>query len=190
MPTRPIADCRSCGNPTAHDGICKPCRQQLHLAWVAAGSPWRALTIKQPYADAIVHTTHPVWGRKTIENRTWPAPEQHIGTRVLIHAGKDGDRRALAAGILPGPDIRGAIIGSAVLAGCHLQSAGYCSLIDCGPWAEDEVFHWQLTDVRALDVPIPTKGALQLWKPSMDVLAMVIDQHPAAPAATGRKATA
>lgn len=132
----------------------------------------RALTIRQPWADAIVHVDDPHWGRKTIENRTWPAPKQHIGTRILIHAAKTGDRKAVLAGVHPGPDARGAIIGAATLAGCHYDGV-ICHLKNCGPWAFPNAYHWQLTDVIALPKPIPAKGALGFWTPPDDVLEAV-----------------
>ena len=141
--------------------------------------PIRALTIQQPWADAIVHTTHPKWGRKRIENRSWPIPEAYVGTRIMIHAGKAGDRKALAIGVVPGPDVRGAVIATALLKGCHLASVA-CHIRGgegCGPWADPEVFHWQLDDVQALTAPIPAKGALGLWTPGEDVQQAVHDQH-------------
>ena len=44
-----------------------------------------ALSVQQPWAHFIVQ------GIKPIENRTWPCPEKHIGTRVYIHTGKKFD---------------------------------------------------------------------------------------------------
>ncbi|MET9222410.1 hypothetical protein ABZX65_27100 [Streptomyces sp. NPDC003300] len=135
----------------------------------------KTLTIRQPWADAIVHVDHPRWGRKRIENRTWAAPATAIGTRILIHAAKTGDRRALDAGVMPGPDVRGAIIGTALLAGCHLDSIA-CKLRGCGPWANPEVYHWALADVVALPAPAPAKGALGLWTPDATTLDAVMRQ--------------
>lgn len=135
----------------------------------------KALTIQQPWADAIVHVEHPVWGRKRIENRSWPVPPALLGTRILIHAGKTADRTALDAGILPGPDVRGAIIGTAVIAGCHFEGVA-CHLYGCGPWAFPDVYHWQLADVVALPEPVPCKGLQKFWNPPTDVLAAVQQQ--------------
>lgn len=147
---------------------------------MSVAAPMRALTIRQPYADAIVHVDHPRWGRKRIENRSWPIPPAFVGTRIMIHAGKAGDRRALDAGILPGPDARGAVIGTARLASCHLDSANCRTSWPkpaCGPWAELEVFHWVLDDVQALPVPVPVNGLQKLWTPSEDVQQAVRDQQ-------------
>jgi len=99
-------------------------------------APMRALTVRQPWADAIAR------GGKTVENRTWPAPARHVGTRFLIHAAAAPDRHAvlplevIAAG---GSDVyldhRSAIVAVATLAGCHFDAG--C----CGMWGEREVFH-------------------------------------------------
>lgn len=132
----------------------------------------KALTIRQPWADAIVHTDHPRWGRKRIENRTWDLPGAHVGARILIHAAKTGDRKALLAGVLPGPDARGAIIGTAVLTGAHFAGVA-CQIRNCGPWAFPDTYHWQLDDVIALDEPITAKGRLGFWTPDSDVLTAV-----------------
>lgn len=126
----------------------------------------KALTIKQPWADAIVH------GSKRTENRTWPAPAKHIGTRILIHAGAAydpmgrfiiTDRDALNSW----PDVRGAILAVATLTGCHLDEG--C----CAPWGERQVFHWHLADVSPLAIPVPAKGRLQFWTPTEAVLAAI-----------------
>jgi hypothetical protein len=133
----------------------------------------RALSIRQPWADAIVH------GTKRTENRTRPAPDKHVGTRILIHTSLLGDRAA----ILPfgyntarrdWPAARGAIVGAATLTGCH-RDAGCCT-----PWGQRSgarpVYHWQLTDVVALGQPVPAKGALGFWTPGPDALAAVYRQ--------------
>lgn len=147
---------------------------------VASGAIALALTIQQPWADHIVHGGHPKWGPKTIENRTWPIPAKYVGLRILIHAGKTGDRRALDAGVYPGPDHRGAVIGTARLASCHLDGAA-CTIrtpAGCGPWAEREVFHWALTDVWALPMPIrDVRGAQKLWQPAQSLVAAVREQE-------------
>lgn len=139
----------------------------------------RALTIQQPWADAIVHVDHPKWGRKRIENRSWPAPAALLGTRILIHAGKATDRQAVLAGILPGPDVRGAVIGTALLKSCHSASVA-CGLLGCGPWAHRDVYHWVLDDVVALTEPVPAKGSQRLWKPTPDLVRSVRAHTPPA----------
>jgi hypothetical protein len=124
----------------------------------------KALTIKQPWADAIAHST------KRTENRTWTT--RYRGP-ILIHAGVSYDRHAdLPDGtvVLDWPDYRGAIIATAELADVHF-SAGCCT-----PWGEPDVYHWQLTEVYALPEPVLTKGRLQLWTPAPAIIRAALDQ--------------
>lgn len=124
----------------------------------------RALTIRQPWADAIAH------GEKRTENRS---RRTNYTGKVLIHAGLTGDREAVViAGVWPGPDVRGAVIAVADLVGCH-QAAKGC----CAPWGFEDCWHWVLSDVRPLPRPIPAKGRLGLWIPDADLLAAVEAQY-------------
>lgn len=127
----------------------------------------RALTIRQPYADAIVHGVRD-GAPKRIENRTRPVPPKYVGATIFIHAGLAVDRHAvLPGGIIAGHDARGAIIGTARITGSH-PDAGCCR-----PWGMDQPFHWELADVRPLTAPVPAKGALGFWKPDAEALAAV-----------------
>lgn len=126
----------------------------------------KGLTIRQPWADAIVQ---PSDNPKRIENR---ARQTHYRGRLLIHAGLAGDRQAVLDGILPGPDVRGAVIAMAELVGCH-QATGGC----CAPWGFADVWHWELANVRALPVPVAAKGALGLWTPTAELLATIEAQR-------------
>lgn len=135
----------------------------------------KALTIRQPWAAAIVH------GTKRTENRSWPAPAKHLGTRILIHAAASNDRTPrpsnevpaeLTRGMSVWPDTRSAIVAIATLDSCHFD-AGCCT-----PWGMSGYFHWTLADVAALPEPVPAKGALGFWTPSADVLAAVQAQLP------------
>lgn len=124
----------------------------------------KALTIRQPWADAIAH------GPKRVENRSWPAPDKHIGTRILIHAASTPDRNAelpegtnLSYGNVPG-DQRGALIAIATLEGCHFDEE--C----CKPWGMTGYFHWDLSNITTLATPIPAKGALGFWAVNVDLL--------------------
>lgn len=88
-----------------------------------------ALSIKQPWAWLIVE------GWKGIENRDWPAPKQHLGRNVLIHASKSKVRKewdeacefALKAGATMLPDFaevdRGGIVGMVKLSRCVTKSS-------------------------------------------------------------------
>ncbi|MDX3232982.1 hypothetical protein [Streptomyces sp. ME19-01-6] len=131
--------------------------------------PMRALTVRQPFADAIVHG-HPRDGLKTIENRstTVPAPAKHLGTTILIHAGKEPHELGEDVDWEQRPDVRMGIIGTARLVGVHIDDGGCCA-----PWGMRGYFHWQLADARALATPVPATGQLGLWTPKDDVLAAV-----------------
>lgn len=133
----------------------------------------RALTVKQPWADAIAH------GPKRIENRARPIPQAHVGTTILIHAGAQADRQANSFD--PGGPYgqmflnlrskigqRGAIVAVATLASCH-QDTGCCR-----PWGFPHAWHWVLEDVRPVPhPPRPVRGQLGLWTVPDDVLAAV-----------------
>lgn len=130
----------------------------------------KALTIRQPWASAIAH------GTKRTENRSWPAPAKHLGTRILIHAAAAEDRtprtsqdipRELTNGIGIWPDTRSAIIAAATLASCHFDDG--C----CAPWGINGYFHWKLEHVTTFATPIPAKGALGFWTPELDLLSQI-----------------
>lgn len=140
----------------------------------------KALTVRQPYADAIAHRAKPV------ENRSKPLPVKHIGVPVLLHAGKEPHASGITAvdlAQLTGarthswPDTRSAIIAVIRFGGFHLADSNdhWC----CRPWGQvptrvqPEVWHWQITDVTPLDEPVPATGALGFWTPKEDVLAAV-----------------
>ncbi|MEU9703034.1 hypothetical protein [Streptomyces sp. NPDC047981] len=122
----------------------------------------RALTVRQPYADAIV------WGTKRTENRSRPIPAAHVGTTILIHAAKEPHASGIVASDFTSaawPDVRGAILGTAVLDSCH-QATDDC----CAPWGMSDHWHWALRNARPLPRAIPATGALGLWTPSGNVL--------------------
>lgn len=145
----------------------------------------RALTVQQPWAGAIIHAG------KTIENRsqqwTYRGP-------IAIHAGQlwsdRGEnstvlreafqaRQALAAGWNGGKLPRwwfpmGAFIGVVDLVDVH-RACGCCA-----PWGEPgiayvepgqkpprQTVHLVLANPRPLPEPIPCRGALGLWTPTV-----------------------
>ncbi|WP_438297747.1 hypothetical protein [Streptomyces sp. HUAS TT7] len=122
--------------------------------------PVRALTIYQPWADAIVHL------RKDVENRSWLTPYTGL---LLIHSAQRADQAALKEAPQDLPGIRGAVIAVARLTGCH-QCDGTCST-----WAEPGLWHWTFTDVTALTSPVACPGARKLWTPSNTLRARVAD---------------
>lgn len=121
----------------------------------------RALTVRQPWAWAIVH------GGKDVENRTWPTSYRG---RLLIHAGQALEAEARAAvetrtgRSVPAPDalVRGAVIGTVELVDCV---QGFDSV-----WAEPEHWHWVLRRPRALRPPYECSGKLGLWRPPEELL--------------------
>ncbi|MFJ2407047.1 hypothetical protein ACIOUE_37770 [Streptomyces xanthochromogenes] len=128
----------------------------------------RALTIYQPWADAIVHL------RKDVENRSWVTPYTGL---LLIHSAQRADQTALKEAPKDLPGIRGAVIAVARLTGCHLCDA------TCSPWAQPGSWHWTFTDVTALASPLSCPGARKLWIPSTTLRARVADSL--APEAAG-----
>lgn len=124
----------------------------------------RALTVRQPWADAITH------GTKRTENRT---RRTHYRGQLLIHAGAAHDpmgRFVITDWDLldSWPDTRGAIIAVATLTDCHAATDGCCA-----PWGFPDTWHWVLEDVRPLATPVPCKGRLGLWTPDDELLAAV-----------------
>ncbi|MEV0449856.1 hypothetical protein [Streptomyces sp. NPDC050600] len=131
----------------------------------------RALTIRQPYADAII------WGGKRTENRVRALSAFHLGATVLIHAAKATHASEVSAsdlGLDTAPGARGAIIGTAVLDACHQASAEGC----CAPWGMLGFWHWTLRDVRSLPRPVEAAGRLGLWVPAEEVVRNVLAQSP------------
>ncbi|MFF2305893.1 hypothetical protein ACFVVP_25680 [Streptomyces sp. NPDC058128] len=77
---------------------------------------FRALTVRQPYADAIA------LGTKRCENRSRPIPRAAVGASILIHAAQQSHGSGVTAADLDGhawPDTRGAVLAHAVLDSCH-----------------------------------------------------------------------
>lgn len=145
----------------------------------------RAITVKQPWAWAIAA------GHKLVENRS--RGTSYRGT-LLIHAGKgwsdrggQDSRVVYASGFSAGLwRTRGAVVAVAQLVDSHPDAD--C----CHPWGESSytegdgrlrtnVHHLVLEDVRALPVPTYARGALGLWKPSLDLAV-----HALSAAGTGR----
>jgi hypothetical protein len=111
---------------------------------------------------------------KSPENRSW-----NTGYRgpLLIHAAKSwqsaGLQLAQELGITDlswdQQDYPTGIVGIVDLVEvCYCRRTGRdCP---CGPWAARGQYHWRLTNPRPFAQPAPCKGALQLWRPSDEVL--------------------
>lgn len=128
----------------------------------------RALTIRQPWAGAVTHL-----GKRT-ENRSWRSGYRGL---VLLHAAKEADTRLITQARQSDPDLplhRQAVIATAKITGCHqarrTEQGGIC----CSPWGEPGLWHWEIKAVHPLARPVSCSGALNLWRPSADVLNAVL----------------
>ena len=136
----------------------------------------RALTVRQPYADAIA------FGAKTVENRARALPQKYIGTPVLLHAAKDLHASRITA--LDLAQITWCDISqwtgtrSAILAVIRFKGSHRCADVHwcCKPWGQvettqhPEVWHWEIDHVERLKKPVLASGALSFWTPKDDVL--------------------
>lgn len=152
----------------------------------------RILTVRQPWAWAIIH------GGKDVENRVRNIAGSYRGP-IAIHAGQTWDRdggldvriqraafpgaRRLDAGAMGFLGLgfeRGSIIGVVDLVDVHEASDCWTAIArldgstheeHCSPWAEDsDVHHLALANPRALDEPIPYKGALGLRNTDFEIV--------------------
>lgn len=127
----------------------------------------RILTVRQPWAWAIIH------GGKDVENRVRNLAGDYRGP-VAIHAGLAYDHSAdstvldeamHASEASPVTDARpwhahnGVILGVVDLVDVHSDEGEQAS---CSPWAQRDVHHLVLENPRALTEPIPYPGALGL----------------------------
>ena len=147
----------------------------------------KALTIKAPWAQAIVH------GTNRIENRTWKPHVNVIGKRIAIHCGKSlarprdyDDPRALVQldeahrwCVGTGRVEAGCIIGTAIIAGWiddeDAVIAGSHEPVP-GTWDHHILrgtypynnqwfigpIGWLLDDVRAVE-PVAARGQVGMW---------------------------
>lgn len=138
----------------------------------------RALTVRQPWAWAIVH------GGKNVENRTRNIAGGYRGP-VAIHAGLQADEPALRDLPARPPEwvtaprvfYYGVFLGVVDLVDVHHQ-VGSGARNDCcdSPWADawyhgrGSLVHLVLANPRPLPEPIPCRGRLGLWTPPADVL--------------------
>jgi hypothetical protein len=126
----------------------------------------KALTVRQPWAWAIVH------GGKDVENRVWSTSYRdtlaiHAG---LEHAGDEAFEAVAKLADMPPLLNLGMVVGIVELVDVHEASAevevepGLVAAACCkSPWAQsDGWYHWVLSDPKPLR-PKRRKGALGLW---------------------------
>ncbi len=140
----------------------------------------RILTVRQPWAWAIIH------GGKDVENRVRNIAGDYHGP-IAIHAAKANDVGAWRAlgrlnmfaygAALDAREslIGGAIIGVVDLAESHPVETCIRQEHDgdwtvCSEWAERSGHHLVLANPRALDQPVPWKGALGLRRTNLDII--------------------
>jgi len=150
----------------------------------------RILTVRQPWAWAIIH------GGKDVENRKRNIAGDYRGP-IAIHAGLAWDRFWPEDGPLedamldemhrrrhrkpwPWNEHRGAIIGVVDLTDVHHAHTCPTALEDrwpvCSHWAErGDIYHLVLERPRALATPIPYRGMLGLRRFNETVDAQIIE---------------
>jgi len=148
----------------------------------------RVLTVRQPWAWAIIH------GGKSVENRSRNIAGAYRGP-VAIHAARSFGAmseyaeathtvRRLTGGLM-GEEVPGAIIGVVDLVSVHSSEDGGLDVLrrdpqgeiaeftGCSPWADPNVYHLVLANPRPLSEPIPYKGALGLRRLPAEVVAAI-----------------
>jgi len=148
----------------------------------------RVLTVRQPWAWALIHAG------KTVENRVRNVAGDYRGP-LAIHAGLTVERETVMpldaiaiADRRPATYPTGAIIGVVDLVGVHVCKShsgemdmpvcfdsGTPYAVTCSPWAEFTpgavTHHLVLANPRPLSEPLPFRGALYLQYPSAEVTA-------------------
>lgn len=140
----------------------------------------RALTVRQPWAAAIIYSG------KDVENRaqTWGYRGPlaiHAGAERSIEGENDPRVRKAWAGAEPYQgNVRGAIIGVVDLTDVHHAAEGCCD----SQWADaaykgSRAIHLVLASPVPLAEPVPAKGVLGLWQVSPRLVRAVAEQLPA-----------
>lgn len=120
----------------------------------------KALTVKQPWANAIIRLG------KDVENRS--RPTSYRGP-LFIHAGltysQEGIDFLRARGQWPteGANVTGKVIGTVGVVDCHHADDCYDGVEHCSEWAMPDNYHWVLTKPKPLEHPFPAKGKLGIW---------------------------
>lgn len=118
------------------------------------GGAVKVLTVRQPWAWAIIHAG------KNVENRVWSTD---FRGRLLIHAARRPDRRGAgaleSAGIIvPAEELAGGVIvGSVYVADCIRDSRS--------PWARAGVWNWLLENPEPATAVVTFRGREKLFTP-------------------------
>lgn len=144
----------------------------------------RALTVRQPWAWAIIH------GHKDVENRvqawSYRGPLAiHAGLALFEQHNLAATVHRAAQGTETPTDLKyGGIIGVVDLVDVHVSwqtSDGPCCDSVWAQYAEGPtkpVVHLVLENPRPLPRPIAARGQLGLWTPYADTLAAIREQVP------------
>ncbi|WP_062516470.1 ASCH domain-containing protein [Demequina gelatinilytica] len=137
----------------------------------------RVLTVRQPWAWAIIH------GGKHVENRSRNIAGDYRGPVAIHAAAREAERYHQAAEeiydragtyVLKAP--QSAIVGVVDLVDVHKDDR--CDdkahphtpgELACSSWAMADHHHLVLTNPRPLTNPIRARGRLGLWKPDEDL---------------------
>ena len=131
----------------------------------------KAISVWQPWAWLIVH------GHKTIETRSWPAPEALVGQRIAIHAAQRivthpvwrhlvilAMQKDITIPLLNDLD-RGALVGTVELVEVReypdaesFFKDGHCHLCTNEALFEPIRYGWVFRDPELEESPIPLKG--------------------------------
>ncbi len=162
----------------------------------------RALTVYQPWADAIM------WRGKCVENRTWSPPAGIEDERIAIHAAwsersdkeleelewiakrstgvaVQSNRMSLLCGIP-----RGCVVGTCrVVAVVRTRADTGDAIVQklrpdaeiphptlWMPWWAGDI-GWILGDVVPIQPPIPTRGAQRVWKLPGHIERRLVERH-------------
>lgn len=151
--------------------------------------PEYALTLHQPWLDAILEHGKPV------ENRSWPPPRKLVGKLLALHAGVVYDTEAalwiegrFGVALKPSESEQGAILGVArVVRAFQVDGERRQVLSRLGeqpdphagsPWAFGP-WCWVLEDLVRV-VPVPCRGAQRVWllrKSTRAELAAALDEQ-------------
>lgn len=118
-----------------------------------------ALTVRQPWAWAIIHAG------KYVENRSWSTAYRgplaiHAGKSYDYEGGRTLERRGFDLLVdMPG----GAIIGVVDVVACIHVTARQNQWLH-RPWGDPDCWHWLLKNPRPLSTPIPCRGFQGLWQ--------------------------